>query len=881
MRFRRTCSGKCPLSDRTRVWGEGPESASLALLGEAPGADEDREGHPFVGKAGRFLNWGLFKAGINRGGCYVLNVINCRPPNNRFNSPEGETAQHCCRKGFEEELEELRRRGLKVIIALGVNAMNALGIRGSIKKIRGSVYEWNGFFVLPTYHPAYFQHMKYTRNDVGVDLKLAWVADLRKAKQIAQEGYNPPKEDFNVRPNLNDVATFIHDALHSERLVAVDIETAPLPGSTSYDSHLVVVGLALDDSRAISVPFLSKGGKPYWSNGDLSKVRGLLNELFERKKKLIFQNALFDVPKLQDYGFEIDFSSVAHDTMLLHHAISPELPHDLGFIVSLYGMTPYWKAEVLERIGQLLEEDDSKVRTYNLRDCVVLPQILPGLLEDLEESGASEIYYKESLPLLGPVGEMIRNGIKIDINELRKYKKELQDRLMGIDKKLWEIGGLPQKIVRHDTSKVLEADVFNLDSPEDLRWFLFGIRPSKLKRLQDLEAYDDPERKRPLKKDTKKYTELLALQQLSEITPIVELKGFRGRRTDNGAVSTNEQGLLSLQLFVQNHIASLKTPAKKQTYEVLLKWLSFFYKHRKTAKLLSTYTSYPVKNDGRVHTQLLIHGTVTGRIASRAPNLMNIPKKEVEARRVFVPKDGHTFLTADYTNIEVWILAYESQDELLLQQLKDGINIHDENTKILFNIGPEDALWSIGRRAAKIFQFGGIQYGGGDREIYEKVILEAPELSLTFSEFVEAHRRWTQAHPGYADWKRMLQRNVLNPQHASYRKAITATGRVRTLMGTERDILKEVLNTPIQGGAASIINRAMIRLYHRLKPLKSRMILQIHDELLLEVWRPELAEVKKTVREEMERPVNWHGEMVSFKTEQKTGSSWKDCYVED
>jgi len=218
---------------------------------------------------------------------------------------------------------------------------------------------------------------------------------------------------------------------------------------------------------------------------------------------------------------------------------------------------------------------------------------------------------------------------------------------------------------------------------------------------------------------------------------------------------------------------------------------------------------------------------------------------------------------------------------LLLKQLYEGINIHDENTKILFNLKPADPLWEIGRRAAKIFQFGGIQYGGGDREIYEKVILDAPELSLTFADFCDAHHKWNKAHPGYAAWKQRLQKAVLDPSSPSYRKATTATGRVRTLMGSEKDLIKEVLNTPIQGGAASVVNRAMIRIHNRLKALKSRIVLQIHDEFLVEVWVPELGEVSSIVREEMERPLDWRGKMVSFPTDQKTGTTWAACYTKE
>jgi len=464
---------------------------------------------------------------------------------------------------------------------------------------------------------------------------------------------------------------------------------------------------------------------------------------------------------------------------------------------------------------------------------------------------------------------MIEAGVKIDKTALARYKHNVSARLEKADDDLRRLGKLPRR------------EVFNLNSSDDLRLFLFGILPKKFNRLKELSEYENTARKRPLRKDTKKYAELLALQELTKVKPLVSLSGFRGRRTDTGQLATNEQGLLSLQLFAQNRLASLKSAQEQEKLRTLLSWLSKFYEYRKVAKIFSTYTHYPTRADGRVHSSFLIHGTATGRLASRAPNLQNIPKKEVAAREVFVPAPGYIFLSADYTNLEVWILAFESQDELLLKQLYEGINIHDENTKILFNLKPSDPLWKVGRRAAKIFQFGGIQYGGGDREIYEKVILDAPELSLTFADFCDAHHKWNKAHPGYATWKQRLQKAVLDPSSPSYRKATTATGRVRTLMGSEKDLIKEVLNTPIQGGAASVVNRAMIRIHNRLQALKSRIVLQIHDEFLVEAWVPELGEVSNIVREEMERPLDWRGKMVSFPTDQKTGTTWAACYAKE
>ena len=750
------------------------------------------------------------------------------------------------------------------MVPLGGNAAKYFGLTGAISTIRGSVYEAHGFLVLPTFHPAYFAHMRYSKGDSTVDLKAIWVADLRKAKRIAEEGWIRPTEDFITHPTVQDLELFTRRAVQNKTLLAVDIEAT---GFDPFRSELVVVGLAESSSKAISVPFLKTGGQQYWSNGDQLRRNELLNQLFT-SCPLMFQNALYDVPLLRGKGFKIPYENIAHDTMLLHHAISPELPHKLGFIVSVYGDTPYWKGEMLERIGSLIDEPDENVRPYNLRDAVVLHQVLPGLLEDLVETGTQDVYYKESLPLLAPIGAMIEKGVKLDEKKLAVYKRNLGKRLSDIDAKLHSSGKLPE--------------VFNLSSGDDLRWFLYGVRPNKFDKITQLKEYEvETATKRPRKKDTKVYQDIKAIEEISQVRPFVSLASFHGRTTEGGAVSTDEQGLLSLQFHINNRLAALSGLIRRtedhnveeKGLKALLEWLTLFYTHRSTAKLLSTYTHYPTWQDGRVHTKYLIHGTSTGRLSSSQPNLQNLPKEEIEARSVFIPEDGYVFLSADYVNLEVWVLAYETQDELLLQQLKSGLNIHDENTKILFGLQPGDPKWKLARKAAKIFQFGSIQYAGSDKEIYAKVVLAAPDFGLTLAQYVQAHNTWNRAHPGYAAWARTVQAHAL--QH---REVSTAFGRKRILYGAERDIVKQALNTPIQGGAAGVVNVATIGIHKRLAGMRSGLVLQIHDELVVEAHRDELALVRKIVREEMERPVNWRGQMVTFKTDQKVGLNWAQCY---
>ena len=222
---------------------------------------------------------------------------------------------------------------------------------------------------------------------------------------------------------------------------------------------------------------------------------------------------------------------------------------------------------------------------------------------------------------------------------------------------------------------------------------------------------------------------------------------------------------------------------------------------------------------------------------------------------------------ADYSNLEVRVLAYEVGDPTLIREVESG-NIHDENTKTLFGLTPTDPLWKAGRAASKVFMFGGLSYGGSDREIFEKVILKAPELHLTFSRFLEAKGKWMDHHPAYTKWKADVTEKA-----TATRRVVNAFGRVRTLGGSGKDIIKEALNFPIQSAAASIINRAMVRIASLL-PVGAHLICQVHDSLLLDVPTPEVDATVTLVKGEMERPVTFHDRVVTFPVEVEIGGSW-------
>lgn len=849
------CSS-CPLRDRKRVWGQGPETAELVLIGEAPGRDEEEKEKPFVGPAGRILNVGLANTHILRHNCYITNLIPCRPPDNNLYSDEGKEALECCREGFEEELGRLKP---KCIVLLGAKPSKfLLNLDDGITNSRGYVYNYRGIPVISTYHPSYIMRMQYDKRGATVNLTAVWQADLAKALEISRNGWVFPKENFLFRPDLRDIERFVSDDV----LYAVDIETTSL---NPFYGNIVCLGLAKDAENALVIPFLTQYGVRYWTERDEIEVRKILNRFFMRRR-LLLQNAIFDLRYLRYHNFLINLSNIIEDTLLLHHAIDPELPHGLSFIGSVYGKTRYWKDVLLKRKGSILDLPNKELWTYNARDCVVLHQCRDEMLKDLKEGRTEHIYY-ESCGLIRPVILMTESGVKLSRSRLESWVKKrkteakiVATRLKGIDK---------------------TPEGFNYDSDDDLRMLLFGIVPQKFikatnelkKREEKIKELTEADKLPQVTrmKGTKIYKELLRkVSLMNGIKPMIWIN-YNGRKTDTGKLAVNAEALLSYRIKLQNRLEQIGRFVHQDNYtderrliDRILRWLENYSELTKLNKLVTTYGDLPTDPDGRIRPSWLIHGTSTGRLACANPNLMNLPKKDEDFRKCLIAYDDHMLISADYSNLEVRVLAYEINDRKLIYALEHGLNVHDNNTKILFQIDEKNPNWTLARRAAKIFFFGGLAYGGGDQGIYQEVVLECTSLNLTFSQFKTAKSRWLDAHPDYVRWERKISDSIIKT-----REVRNFHGRVRRLYGDARSIVKEGKNFPIQSGAAEIINDA----WKRIVDLGINVIMQIHDQLVAECRVSEVDKAIRIMKEQMEKPVKFYDQEVSFPVDISIGPS--------
>lgn len=306
-------------------------------------------------------------------------------------------------------------------------------------------------------------------------------------------------------------------------------------------------------------------------------------------------------------------------------------------------------------------------------------------------------------------------------------------------------------------------------------------------------------------------------------------------------------------------------------YPVVAKILEY----RQLTKLKSTYADGLagfIGSDGRIHGKFNQTITATGRISSTEPNLQNIPVRMELGRlirKVFVPKAGCVFVDADYSQIELRILAHCSGDEQLIQAYREAKDIHRMTASQVFHT-PFDEVTDLQRRNAKAVNFG-IVYGISSFGLSQ-------DLSITRKEAAQYIEHYFETYPGI---KRFLDDAVAHAKEKGY--AVTLFGRRRPVPELKSSNFMQrsfgervAMNAPIQGTAADIIKIAMIGVNGELKKrnMKSRLILQVHDELLIEADESEEEEVKAILKEQMEHAAELSVPLIA---DMHTGHSWYEA----
>ena len=482
-----------------------------------------------------------------------------------------------------------------------------------------------------------------------------------------------------------------------------------------------------------------------------------------------------------------------NDIELMHYVLNPERSHELAALAQTYLGVSLEETSAPAQTGSLFddvpEEDDSP----RFKEAAVLVPLGDKLRENLPA-----FYDSMEEPLAKVLAQMERDGVKVDMAQLRVFADNLRKELTEREARIREMAGEP---------------TLNISSPKQVGDLLFD----KLKL--------DPKAKKSGNK-SQYTTDEATLVAIADRHPIVD--------------------------------------------EIL--------EFRAVKKLLSTYIepfpSYISEKDGRVHTTFNQALTATGRLSSSNPNLQNIPvrtERGKEIRKAFVPgiPDG-LIVSADYSQIELRIMAHLSCDAHLTQAFRDGVDVHAATAAKIFRI-PVEEVTREQRGMAKTANFG-IMYGISSFGL-------AQRLHLSRSAAKELIDGYFAAFPAI--------RSFIDDSIAFARE----NGYVETLFGRRRylpDISarnatvralaeRNAVNAPIQGTSADIIKLAMIGVARRLKEsgLKSRMVLQIHDELLFEAPAAEVPELSALVKDVMENVIKL---TVPLTVECSAGNNWLEAH---
>lgn len=430
---------------------EGPENADIYLIGEAPGAAELKQKRPFVGPSGKLLNGYLASAGIPRSSIRIGNVITEDPKDLKAWILIGETkaAKNRARKShidyieggdvlyteaFKESVERLyadiRKTKPRVIVPMGNIALYAMTQYTQITKRRGSVYFWEGIPVVPTLHPS--SCFRVYLNQYLI------MTDLKKAAMIAEHGYQPTERNLIISPSFYETIEYLK-LCKEQDMVAFDIETVRTKSRGKFqDWEISCLSFSTDALSAICIPFLDESRNNYFSESQEVEIWMHIQDiLLDRGITKIGQNILFDLTFIEK-KLKIRLGPV-HDTMFLQALANPDFEKSLGFLCSIYSTEPYYKDEGKQHksYGGASVEN---FWLYSAKDSAVLWEILPPLLDEVEQLGNMHIY-KGLQDLVPVLADIQQRGIRVDAEALKEASKAMESQLKDLRFQLNEVSG--------------------------------------------------------------------------------------------------------------------------------------------------------------------------------------------------------------------------------------------------------------------------------------------------------------------------------------------------------------------------------------------------------------------------------------------------------
>ena len=525
-------------------------------------------------------------------------------------------------------------------------------------------------------------------------------------------------------------------------------------------------------------------------------------------------------------------------------------------------LLPFFDAEHIEKIGQNLKYDIKVLAKYNVQvkgklfDTMLAHYLInPDMRHNMDILAETYLNYTpvSITELIGKKGKNQLSMPQVPIDQQKEYAVEDTDITLQLKEHFQKELGQANTQKLFDDIEIpllrvlaaMELEGINLNSN-----FLEGLSSELEKDIKKLEV--------SIHKEAGEEFNIASPKQLGDILFDKMKLVDKPKKTKTGQYSTAED---VLSYLAKDH-----------------KIISDVLHYRGLAKLKSTYVDalpeQVEETTGRVHTDYLQTVAATGRLASNNPNLQNIPirtERGREVRKAFVPRDkDHVLLSADYSQIELRIIAALSDEENMIKAFKNGEDIHASTAAKVFNI-PLKEVTREQRGNAKTVNFG-IIYGVSAFGLSNQTDLtrsEAKELIDTYYQTYPKLRKYMSEQVDFARDNGYVQ-TVLGRRR--YLKDINSRNAV--VRGAAE---RNAVNAPIQGSAADIIKIAMINIHQKLSEenLKSKMLLQVHDELVFDAYKPELTELKALIKTEME---NAYKLAVPLDVEIGVGESWLEAH---
>ncbi len=582
------------------------------------------------------------------------------------------------------------------------------------------------------------------------------------------------------------------EELRAQKEICFDTETT---GIDANDVELVGMSFSYEAGKASYIPCPA-------DQEETKKILRRFIPLYDQPAiTWIGQNIKYDLLVLKWYGIEP--KGILFDTMLAHYVIEPEGKRSMDMLSAQF--LNYEPVPIEELIGKkgkgqgnMRDVALEKITEYAAEDADITLQLKQALFPLLKTKEVEDVFYKVENPLVRVLTDMEYEGIKVDMDFLREYSKELEKDAKNAEASVYAQVGHP----------------FNLASPKQLGEVLFD----------------------ELKLDPK------------------------AKKTKTGQYATGEDVLLKLA-------------HKSQIVDDILTF-------RELTKLRSTYVdALPLmtnRKTGRVHTSYAQAVAVTGRLSSNNPNLQNIPirtERGREIRKAFIPRsEEFVLLSADYSQIELRIVAAISADPNMCEAFKTGKDIHTATAAKVFGVDEKEVTKEM-RYKAKSVNFG-IIYGQGAFGLADNLGISRSEAK----EIIDNYKKQFAGIQKYMD-------DTINFAREH--------GYVQTLMGRKR-WLKDInsanftvrgfaernaINSPIQGTAADMIKLAMIRIHEEFKQqgFRSKMLLQVHDELVFDAHKSELDIIKPLIKRCMQAALPLPNE-VPADAEVGSGLNWLEAH---